>query len=136
MTGDQAHTHLRQFVKGKGVVKDFQKEIKHTVSWYNSLFRTNMFYAILWFLQVVSTTKENFSRLPIQQFFPLYTAFMIWPSTFLEDYLRQYKVPEGVKISDGTWVEFFRGISERYIIRTYYQFNCTSFHALHIDMYM
>lgn len=68
----------------------------------------------IWCPQVVAITKQNFPQLPIQQFFPLYTAFLIWPPTFLEDYLRQYKVSGDVKISDATWTEFFRGISERY----------------------
>ena len=63
---------------------------------------------------MVTTTQENFSRLPIQRFYPLYVAFMIWPPTFLEDYLNQYKVPRDVRIFDATWTEFLRGISERY----------------------
>ena len=67
-------------------------------------------------LQVVSTTRENFSRLPIQRFFPLYVAFRIWPLTFLGDYLQQYKVPRDVRISDASWTEFFLEVSERYFI--------------------
>ncbi|CAI8008749.1 hypothetical protein GBAR_LOCUS5961, partial [Geodia barretti] len=96
VTAHQANVHLKQFVvkgKEKGVVKHFQREIRNIV---------------------ITNTKENFSRLPIQRFFPLYTAFMIWPSKFLEDYLNQYNVPKGVRISDGTWAEFFRGVSERF----------------------
>lgn len=32
VTADQAVTHLKHFVPGKGVVKEFQKEINSTVS--------------------------------------------------------------------------------------------------------
>ena len=32
---------------------------------------------------------------------------------FLEDYLHQYKVPLGVRISDFTWKELFREVVER-----------------------
>ena len=115
VTAHQANVHLKQFVvkgKGKGVVKHFQGEIRNIVS---RLFMMKFWATCpLLFSQVITNTKENFSRLPIQRFFPLYTAFMIWPSKFLEDYLNQYNVPKGVRISDGTWAEFFRGVSERY----------------------
>ena len=67
------------------------------------------------YLQVIATTREHFSHLPIQLFFPLYVAFMIWPPTFLEEYLQQYEVPNDVKITDGTWTQFFVQVSERYV---------------------
>ena len=34
VTVDHAVTHLQHFLCGKGVVKDFQEQIKETVSWY------------------------------------------------------------------------------------------------------
>lgn len=68
------------------------------------------------FPQVVSTVHKNFARLPIQQFFLLFNAFVIWKPTFVEDYLKQYKVPRGVNLSDGTWVEFFGAVVNRYFL--------------------
>lgn len=86
-------------------------------------------------------TRKHFSEMSIQQFFPLYRAFRIWPNKvsvappstippptflphlslphlflpqFLEDYLSGYDVPPGVKISDGTWREFFAEVVNRF----------------------
>ena len=87
-------------------------------------------------LQVIEVTRANFPRLTITQFFPLYRSFHIWPNKvsshsdswilgslsslficslaqFLEEYLRQYRVPAGVRISDGTWKELFGEVVKR-----------------------
>ena len=32
---------------------------------------------------------------------------------FLDDYLRQYKVPSGVTVSDGTWKKLFSEVVKR-----------------------
>lgn len=64
-------------------------------------------------IQVVATTQSNLAKLPIQQFFPLYEHYNIWSAKFLEDYLTQYEVCKGIKITDETWKGFFMTTSER-----------------------
>lgn len=51
----------------------------------------------------------------IQQFGSLYKAFMIYPNSVVENYLRQYAPPNDIKISEPTWRSFFGNIVTRFI---------------------
>ena len=69
-------------------------------------------------------TQSKFAKLPMQCFFPLYKAYRIWPTKFLEDYLAQYEVQRGIKICDGTWKSFFMDVSLRLL--------WSMFHEMHV----
>jgi len=64
-------------------------------------------------VQVIVKLQENFANLSVEQFLKLYKAFLIWPTWVVEGYLREYKIPEGVKICSSTWNEFFSEFVER-----------------------
>ena len=85
VTGDNPAVYLRRFLLGRtGVVKKYRQDITKYVRDSFMICNKEFLIDILPFIQVIEVVHRNFPRLTVQQFFPLYKSFHIWPTTVKE----------------------------------------------------